>query len=130
MSEVKKPLQTVDTYISALDAYKQSVFHRIRQMVKARAPDCTEKISYGIPAFKRKGIILWFGAFNDHFSMFPPIHGDEALALEAKPYANDKGNLIFYFRNPLPLELFERVIAQKVHQNELKIASKKKPVKR
>jgi len=125
VSKSKKPIKTVDTYISALDDEKQALFYLIRQLVKTLAPDCTEKMSYGIPAFERKCIILWFGAFKDHFSLFPPINGDDNLALEAKAYSNEKGNLIFYYNQPIPLELIEKVIVQKVKQNEMKIAAKK-----
>jgi uncharacterized protein YdhG (YjbR/CyaY superfamily) len=126
MSDNKKKNKSVDDYISGLAPEIQSVVNRVRLMVKTAAPESIEKLSYGIPAFEQKRIILWFGAFKDHFSLFPPIMGDDALALEAKPFANDKGNLIFPYSNHLPFELIQKVIIQKVHQNEMRINPKTK----
>jgi uncharacterized protein YdhG (YjbR/CyaY superfamily) len=34
-------------------------------------PQATETISYGIPAFKYKGSLMWFAGFSDHCSLFP-----------------------------------------------------------
>ena len=110
----------IDDYILQNPPEIQLILIQLRAMVRKAAPEAREKISYGIPAFEQNGIILWFGAFKDHISIFPPINGDAELQKEAARFANDKGNLLFYYNQAIPFELIERVISQKVMQNQTK----------
>ena len=110
----------VDDYILQNPPEIQLILIELRAMVRKAAPEAREKISYGIPAFEQNGIILWFGAFKDHISIFPPINGDAELQKETARFANDKGNLLFYYNQAIPFELIERVISQKVMQNQTK----------
>jgi uncharacterized protein YdhG (YjbR/CyaY superfamily) len=40
-------------------------------ILSALPPEATETISYRIPAFKHKQVLVWFAAFADHCSFFP-----------------------------------------------------------
>ena len=41
-------------------------------------PAATETISYGMPAFRYKEVLVWFAAFSDHCSLFPTASVIEA----------------------------------------------------
>jgi uncharacterized protein YdhG (YjbR/CyaY superfamily) len=42
-------------------------------------PEATETISYRMPAFKHKGVLVWFAAFSNHCSLFPTASVIEAF---------------------------------------------------
>ena len=47
---------TVDDYISGFSPEVQVVLRRIREVVRAAAPDAQEAISYRMPAFRQNGV--------------------------------------------------------------------------
>ena len=82
--------ETIDAYISAHPPAVRRVLERIRRVVRRAAPGAEETISYGIPAFRRNGILLYFAAFKKHIGLYPPIHGDARLERAIAPYAGEK----------------------------------------
>jgi uncharacterized protein YdhG (YjbR/CyaY superfamily) len=101
--------ESVDAYISSLAPDVQAIFQRIRATVHKVAPQAQETISYGMPAFRLHGILLYFAAFKHHVGLYPPVSGDAALERAVAPYAGPKGNLRFPLDRPIPFELIERV---------------------
>jgi len=81
------------------------------------APEAREAISYGIPAFKQKRILVYFAAFKAHIGFYPPIRGDAKLEAAAARYANEKGNLRFPLDEPMPYKLIERLTKLRVRQD-------------
>src|ERR1035441_9642376 len=50
----------------------RSTLNKIRAVIRAAAPpEATEVISYRIPTFKYKGMLIGFAAFSNHCSLFP-----------------------------------------------------------
>src|SRR5439155_655766 len=79
---------------------------KVRHTIKAAAPKATEVISYGIPAYKHHGMLVYFAAFKDHCSLFGVGTGlmkkhQKALA----PFKKSKGTIQFTVEKPLPLPL-------------------------
>ena len=95
---------TVDDYIAGFSPGIQAILQKVRQTVKAAAPDAEETISYRMPAFKLDGVIVYFAAFNKHIGLFPPVRGDDSLMRAAKPFVGPKGNLQFRLEKPWPAE--------------------------
>ncbi len=104
-------------YIGRQTPNAQEILENIRLRVKNKAPNANEKISYGIPSFHNKTIIIYYAAFKNHFSIFPPIKGDDELLEAVKPFANEKGNLIFKYKKPIPWDIIDRVIDRLIYEN-------------
>ena len=102
---------SVDEYIAAAVPEVRLILEGIRALARATAPGAMETISYQMPAFKRRRVFFFFAAFKAHIGIYPPVQGDEALAVELKPYRGPKGNLKFPLSEPIPYELIGRVIA-------------------
>jgi len=111
---------TVDEYIAAFAPEIQVVLQKIRQTVKAAAPDAEEIISYRMPALKLNGILVYFAAFKKHIGLFPPVRGDVSLMKAVKPYAGPKGNLQFPFEKPIPYGLIRRIVKARVQTSRKK----------
>ena len=83
-------------------------------------PGSTETISYGIPAFKREKVLVWFAAFSDHCSLFPTARVIEALKNELKGFSTSKGTIHFPLKKALPVPLIRKIVKTRVAQLQTK----------
>jgi uncharacterized protein YdhG (YjbR/CyaY superfamily) len=116
--------ESVDAYVSSFPPDVQAILQRIRAIVHEVAPQARETISYGMPAFRLHGILLYFAAFKRHVGLYPPVSGDAALERAIAPYAGPKGNLRFPLHEPIPFELIERIARLRVKQDVAKAGAK------
>jgi len=98
------PPETIDDYIARCDDRAAVALKRIAETVRAAVPDAVETISYGMPTFRLRRVIVHFGAFKDHIGLYPPVR-DPALAERIAPYLGEKGNLRFPLDRPIPYDL-------------------------
>src|SRR5690349_7389740 len=107
MAKTQKP-KDIDGYISQFPADVQAILEQVRAIIRRAAPDAKEIISYQMPAFKQRGILVYCAGGKQHGGMYPPISGDKALEKAVAPYAGPKGNLRFPLDEPMPFDLIER----------------------
>lgn len=107
----------IDAYIAAAPVSVRPILKRIRATIRKAAPDAEEVISYRMPAFRGRAILLYFAAFKAHIGVFPPVTGDAALERELAPYRGPKGNLRFPLDAPIPYDLIARIAALRVQQD-------------
>ena len=117
--------QSVDQYIAACPPEARAILRKLRSTIKRAAPpEAEEIISYRMPAFKLRGILIYFAAFKNHIGIFPPIRGDAKLEAAVAKYAGPKGNLKFPLDQPFPYSLAERIVKFRVKQNLAKARKK------
>jgi uncharacterized protein YdhG (YjbR/CyaY superfamily) len=104
----------------------QAILAEVRETIRQAAPDATEVISYQMPAFKQRGILVYFAAWKNHIGLYPPITGDKDLEKAVARYAGPKGNLQFPLDEPMPLNLIKRVVKLRVKQEAEKATAKRK----
>src|SRR5882672_5112895 len=114
----------IEEYIAASPATVRPILREIRRVIRAAAPEAEEVISYRMPAFKQRGILVYFAAFKSHIGLFPPVRGDAKLAKALAPYAGPKGNLKFPLDRPIPYTLIRRVVRLRVKQDSAKARAK------
>ena len=113
--------KNIDEYLAAVPEPARSTLNKVRAAIWSALPaEATESISYRIPAFKYKGILLWFAAFPDHCSLFPTASIIEAFKNELKGYSTSKGTIHFPVDQPLPATLVKQIVKSRVAQNEKK----------
>jgi len=113
--------KNVDEYLARVPEPACSTLNKIRAAIRAAAPrEATETISYGIPAFKHKGVLAWFAAFSDHCSLFPTAAVIEMFKNELKGYSTSKGTIHFPTDKPLPAALVKKMVKARVAQIENK----------
>lgn len=101
--------EAVQNYILKQPEPQQSILLEIEKRLQTLFPKASEVISYGVPAFKDEKIFFFYGGFKAHVSVFPPLPLDHPLSETLKPYRNDKGNLLFQIKQPIPYDLIEGV---------------------
>jgi uncharacterized protein YdhG (YjbR/CyaY superfamily) len=109
--------KTIDEYIDRCAPQAQPILRRVRATIVKAAPDATETISYGIPAFKLRRILVYFAVFKHHIGLYPPVKGDAALAKAVAPYAGEKGNLRFPIERKIPYALISRIVKFRATQS-------------
>ena len=122
----QKTPTTVDDYIATFAPDTQAILQKIRQTVKAAAPNAEETISYRIPTFKLNGVLIYFAAFKKHIGLYPPVRGDESLMQAVKPYSGPKGNLQLPLEKPIPYALIRRIVKARVLTTSAKVNSKRR----
>ena len=118
--------KSIDEYIARYPSEVQAILQRIRQIIRAVAPDAKETISYRIPTFTLNGVLLYFAAFRNHIGLYPPVKGDARLEKAIAPYAGEKGNLRFPLDKPIPYDLIARIAKFRVKQNLAKATASRK----
>ena len=66
-TRAKAAPKSVDEYIAGVPEPARSTLTKLRAAIGSALPgEATETISYSIPAFKLKKIVVWFAAFQKH----------------------------------------------------------------
>jgi len=113
------PPKTVDEYLAGVPEPARSTLNKIRAAIRSAAPpEATETISYGMPAFKYKGVLVWFAAFSNHCSLFPTASVVEAFKNELKAFSTSKGTIHFPTDKPLPTALVKKLVKARVARVE------------
>ena len=111
------PAKNVDEYLQAFPPAIQTRLGKIRQTIKAAAPNAEEVISYGIAGYKYHGMLIFFAGFTNHVSVYPAPRGAEAFKKELAGYKGGKGTVQFPSDKPLPLDLIKRIVKFRMKEN-------------
>jgi uncharacterized protein YdhG (YjbR/CyaY superfamily) len=110
----------VDEYLAGVPEPARSTLERVRAVIRSVVPpEATEVISYRIPMFKYKGMLVGFAAFSNHCSLFPGAL-PEAFKDELKGYRTSKGTIQFPVDKPLPAALVKKLVKARMAENERK----------
>jgi len=112
---------TVDAYLAAVPEPARTTLKKVCATIRAAAPDgTTEGISWGMPMFKYKGMLLGIASFSKHCSVFPGPEVIEALKSDLTRFHTSKGTIQFPMDKPLPTTLVKKLVKARVAQNERK----------
>ncbi|HII85792.1 TPA: DUF1801 domain-containing protein [Candidatus Bathyarchaeota archaeon] len=120
MRQAEKEYKTVDEYIAFFPNNLQIKLQELRQTIRESAPDAEEVISYGMPAYRLSGILVYFAAFKKHIGFYPTSSGVEAFREELSDYETSKGTIRFPLNKPIPLELVTKIVKFRVDENMCK----------
>jgi len=112
---------TVDAYLASGPEPARSTLNKVRAGIRAVVPaETTEVISYRIPAFRYKGVLVWYAAFSDHCSLFPTASVIKKFKDELKNFRVSKGTIHFPVDKPLPAALLKRMVKARIAEIESK----------
>ena len=107
----------IDSYLAALPEDQRAALQKVRETIKATAPDAAESISYGIPTFKYKGQrLIYFGAAKKHCALYGA--NMEAHRDELEPYDTSKGTIRFPPDRPPPDALVKKLVTARLAEIE------------
>ena len=124
MAKANVAPKTVDEYLARVPEPARSTLSRMRAAIRSAAPpEATETISYRIPMFKYKGMLMGFAAFSNHCSLFPGnLEVMKELQHELKHFQTSKGTIRFPVDKPPSAALVKKLVKARIAQNEEKAA--------
>jgi uncharacterized protein YdhG (YjbR/CyaY superfamily) len=115
---------SVEEYILNFEPEIREKLEYLRETVKKAAPEATESVSYGMPVYKLNGVLVYFGAFKNHISLFPGPKVIEVFEEQLKDFKTSKGTIQFPFDKEIPFDLVREIVQFTREEKILK--SKKK----
>ena len=109
--------KTIDDYIASCPTNVQHTLRELRSAIKEAAPDAEETISYGMPAFKLNGILVYFAAHKNHIGLYPTASGIRAFKDKLSAYKQSKGTVQFPIDEPIPTDTVRELVRFRVKEN-------------
>lgn len=122
---MQKPSNT-DEYIATFPEKTKVMMEQLRDTIKKAAPKAEEVISYGMPAYKQNGMLVYFAAFRNHIGFYPTASGIKEFKKELFMYKGAKGSVQFPLDKPLPLSVVKKIVKFRVAENQQKASIVKK----
>lgn len=123
---MKKP-GTTEAYILQFPKETQLLLQQVRELIKKAAPGAEETISYGMPAFRLQGMLVYYAAWKSHIGLYPASSATfKSFEKELASYTTSKGAIQFPYEKKIPVRLLTAIIKFRVKENLEKAALKKK----
>jgi uncharacterized protein YdhG (YjbR/CyaY superfamily) len=110
----------IDVYIATFPAATQKQLKNIRAIIKEAAPEATEVISYGMPAYKQNGMLVYFAGYKAHIGFYPTASGIKHFLSKIQAYKHSKGAVQFPLDQPLPKNLIQEIVAFRITETAYK----------
>ena len=107
----------IDAYLDPLPDDVRSALEQLRGIIRETAPDCTERVSYGIPIFRLERDLVGMSASRNHcslHSMSPPLI--KAMAKELEGVKVSGATIHFTPDRPLPKELVVQIVRERMRK--------------
>ena len=108
----------VDKYLQAFEPRVQQILIELRRIILSQAPDVTESMAYGMPAYKLNGKpLVYFAAYKSHIGFYATPTGHTHFKDELSKYKQGKGSVQFPLNTEIPFELIARMVAFRITEN-------------
>ncbi|MFN7312662.1 MAG: iron chaperone [Bacteroidota bacterium] len=101
---------SVDEYIASFPASTRKQLLHLKKIILEACPNAEELISYNMPAYKQKKVLVYFAAYQNHIGFYPTSSGVKHFLNELKPYKTSKGAIQFPLHQTLPKDLIQRIV--------------------
>ena len=134
-SDTLPSAKTVDEYLKRLNPEVRATLTKVRKTIQSAAPQAVEMISYKIPIFHYRYMLVGFAAFKNHCSLFALSKAiQNKFKAELTGYKTSAGTIQFTLDNLIPTALIKRMVKERIKENEVRyvikiMKEKAKPVK-
>ncbi|HWR21867.1 MAG TPA: DUF1801 domain-containing protein [Feifaniaceae bacterium] len=101
---------SIDEYIAAQPEEVRPLLQRIRETIRAAAPEAIEKISWQMPTFWQRENLIHFAAFTRHIGLYPGGEATSEFAERLKGYKTSKGAIQLPLGKPIDCELITDIV--------------------
>src|SRR5574343_1322256 len=110
MNKSHAKYNSIDEYHQCFDAAIQQKLQQLRLAIQEVAPQATEGISYGMPAFKLKKPLVYYAANKNHIGFYPTPNPIIHFAKDLSSYKSSIGAVQFPLDEQLPLPLIKKMV--------------------
>jgi len=106
----------VRVYLAALPPDARRAMKKLRDTIRAAAPQAEDYFSYRMPAFRLEGkTLIWYAAFTRHTSLLPMTDAiRRAHAREIQGDETSKGTIRFPLDRQPPAALVKKLVKARV----------------
>ncbi len=115
----RRAAASVDEYLASLPEDARRALEALRATIRAAAPEAVEVISYQIPAYKQRGLLVGFAALEGHCTFhLMSTTVMRGFMRELEGYDLGKGCIRFPAAKPLPQALVKKLVRARIAENE------------
>ncbi len=111
-----KKFNTVEEYYESFPPSIQKILKSMRTIIKKACPEAEEIISYNMPAFKFKKVLVYYAAWKEHIGFYPTTSPMIFFKDELIKYKCSKGAIQFEIGKPLPEKLITKIVKFRVKE--------------
>jgi len=104
----------IDEYIAAQSEELQPILIKVRDVIKAAAPDAAEKITWNMPTFWQGENLIHFCAQKKHLGIHPGYIDRLPFQDRLTGYKTSKGAIQFPYDKPIDYELIADITRWRV----------------
>lgn len=115
---------SVEEYISWFPQEIRKKLELIRQTIRQAVPEAKEVISYYMPAFKTKEVLVYYAAAKKYIGFYPHSQPIKVFKKELAAYKTSKGAIQIPYDQPIPVKLMADIAKFRFFQVEEKKETK------
>jgi len=119
-------ITSVDDYIQSVPSIHRKGFQELHLTIQKAAPESESCMSYGMPAIKSNGIVVYYANWEKHYAIYPMPSALKAFADQVTAYATSKSTIQFPHGKKLPKKLIADIVKFRLQENLIKRGKKKK----
>lgn len=108
--------KSVEEYHAAHPHEIQVILKELHSAIQQILPDAIELISYNMPAFKMKEILIYYAVNKNHIGLYPTPGPIIALQDELADFKTSKGAIQFPIHQALPIALIQKIVRIRLQQ--------------
>ncbi len=107
-------IATIDQYIADQPEEVRPILNKVREVIRAAAPEATEKISWSMPTFWQGENLIHFAAFKKHIGIYPGELTQVPFQEQLKEYVTTKGAIRFPLDKPIDYDFIAEITRYRV----------------
>ncbi len=120
-------MSEISDYIAQQPQLAQPHLETIYAALQQALPDAEERISYGMPAFWQRQVLVYFGANAKFLGFYPTAAPIAEFAAELSPYHTSKAAIQFPYDQPLPIDLVIKITQWRASHIQKRTTPKRRP---
>jgi uncharacterized protein YdhG (YjbR/CyaY superfamily) len=105
----------VDAWLARLPTDQRAALQRLREQIRAAAPDTVETIAWGVPIYYVGTTpLLGFNAFKDHVSLGVGSETLDTMRADLEGHDTAKGTVRFSADRPLAAALVRKIVKARI----------------
>jgi len=114
MKSARAHYATVGEYFSTFSGKTRYLLDELRETIREAAPEAKEVISYNMPAFKQKGVLVYFAAYEHHIGFYPTSSPIRVFKKDLTKFKTSKGAIQFPIEGKIPKGLVKKIVKYRV----------------
>lgn len=103
-------MNKINDYIAKYPPEIRERLEQVRECIREIIPEAEEVMSYGVPAFKLKKVVVVYAAHREHIGFYPLPETISAFMKKLKDYSWAEGTVRFPHNKELPLALIREMV--------------------